>query len=57
MRINAACRQRDLSYSLFIHGLKKAGIEMDRKCLSEIAIQDPAGFDKLVEQAKAQLTS
>ncbi len=52
-RINAACRQRDMRYSQFINGLKKANIELDRKMLSEMAIHDPAGFDKVVEEAKA----
>ncbi len=52
-RINAAARMRGMSYSMFIDGLKKAGVLLDRKQLSEIAIHDPAGFDKLVEEAKA----
>ena len=43
IRINAACRERGLRYSEFIDGLKKAGIELDRKTLSEMAIADPAG--------------
>jgi len=55
VRISAACRQRDLSYSVFINGLKKANIGLDRKMLSEIAIADPEGFDKIVEAAKAAL--
>lgn len=55
IRINAACRERGIRYSLFINGLKKAEIEMDRKTLSEMAIHDPAGFDKVVEAAKAAL--
>ncbi|MCK5172266.1 MAG: 50S ribosomal protein L20, partial [Planctomycetes bacterium] len=46
---------RDIRYSQFINGLKKAGIELNRKMLSEIAIADPAGFDNIVEQAKAAL--
>lgn len=54
-RISAACRQRDIRYSEFIHGLSKAGIELDRKQLSEMAIHDPAGFDAVVEQAKSAL--
>ena len=45
IRINAAVRQRGLRYSEFIDGLKKAGIELDRKQLSDMAINDPAGFD------------
>jgi large subunit ribosomal protein L20 len=55
IRINAACRMRDIRYSQLINGLKKAGIELNRKMLSEIAIADPAGFDTIVEQARAAL--
>ncbi len=55
IRINAACAQREIRYSQFINGLKKAGIEINRKMLSEIAIADPAGFDAIVEKAKAAL--
>ena len=55
IRISAACQQRDINYSRFINGCKKAGIELNRKMLSEIAIADPAGFDAIVEKAKAQL--
>ncbi len=55
VRLNAACRQRDIRYSEFINGLKKANIELNRKMLSEIAIADPQGFDKIVEAAKAAL--
>ena len=54
-RINAACRMNDMSYSRFMNGLKKAGIEVNRKMLSELAIADPAGFAKLVEVAKSNL--
>ncbi len=54
-RLSAACRQRDISYSKFIDGCKKAKIAINRKMLSEIAIADPAGFDKIVEAAKAAL--
>ena len=54
-RISAACKQRDVSYSRFIAGLKAAGVALNRKMLSEIAIHDPAGFDKLVEHSKAGL--
>jgi large subunit ribosomal protein L20 len=53
IRINAACKQRSLRYSEFINLCKKAGIEINRKMLSEIAIADPAGFDAIVEAAKA----
>ncbi len=55
IRINAACQSRDIRYSQFINGCKKAGIELNRKMLSEIAIADPDGFDAIVEQAKAAL--
>lgn len=50
-RLSAACRERGLRYSQFIDGLKKAGIAMNRKMLSEVAIADPRMFDKLVEAA------
>ena len=53
IRINAAVRQRGMRYSEFICGLSKAGIEIDRKQLSEMAIHDPAAFDQIVEKAKA----
>ena len=51
-RINAACRQNDISYSRFIEGLTKAGVEVNRKMLSEIAINDPKAFSELVKVAK-----
>jgi len=54
-RLSAACRARDISYSRFINGLKKAKITLNRKMLSEIAIADPAGFDAIVNAAKAAL--
>ncbi|MCR5527629.1 large subunit ribosomal protein L20 [Oscillospiraceae bacterium] len=54
-RINAAARQNGLSYSKFMNGLKVAGVELDRKVLSDIAITDPKAFAALVEQAKAAL--
>jgi len=54
-RINAACRQNDMSYSRFIAGLNAAGIEVDRKILAEIAVTDAAAFSKLVGNAKAAL--
>jgi large subunit ribosomal protein L20 len=53
-RINAGARLNGLSYSVFMNGLKKAGITLDRKILSDMAINDPAAFAKLVEIAKAQ---
>ena len=54
-RINAATRAQGMSYSRFMNGLMKAGVVLDRKQLSEIAIHDPSGFAQLVEQAKAAL--
>lgn len=54
-RINAACRMNDISYSRFMNGLKKAGVEVNRKMLSELAIADAAGFAKLVDLAKSNL--
>ena len=53
-RITAACRNHGMLYSRFIHALKKAGIELDRKVLSDMAIRDPAGFTALIEAAKGQ---
>ncbi|MBM99996.1 MAG: 50S ribosomal protein L20 [Planctomycetaceae bacterium] len=57
IRINAACRERGLRYSEFVHGLNKAGIELDRKSLAEIAVSDPDGFDKIVQEAKDALAA
>jgi large subunit ribosomal protein L20 len=57
VRLNAACRERGLRYSEFIHGLEKAGIVLDRKTLSEMAIHDPAGFDSVFAQVKDALVS
>ena len=54
-RISAACRANDVTYSVFMNGLKKAGVTLNRKMLSEIAIADEAGFKALVEKAKAAL--
>jgi large subunit ribosomal protein L20 len=54
-RINAAARINDLSYSKFIHGLKLANIELDRKVLAELAISDPPGFAHIAGLASAQL--
>ena len=54
-RINAATRMNNLSYSKFIHGLKLAGVELDRKVLAELAISDPSGFSKIVGLASEQL--
>jgi large subunit ribosomal protein L20 len=55
IRLNAACRAEGLSYSRFIDGLAKAGIVMDRKALSNLAIQDQAAFKAVIEKAKASL--
>ena len=55
IRLNAACKLRGVRYSEFINGCKKAGIELNRKMLSEIAIDDAAAFDAIVDQAKAAL--
>ena len=52
-RITAACRMRGTRYSLFINGLRRAGILLNRKMLSQIAIEDPATFDTIVEKATA----
>lgn len=52
-RITAACRMRGTRYSLFMNGLKLTGVNLNRKMLSQIAIEDPKLFDKLVEQATA----
>ncbi len=57
IRINAAARQHGLRYSEFIHGLKLANIELDRKTLSEMAIHDEAGFKDICDQVKESLAS
>ena len=54
-RINAAARQNDLSYSQLMHGLKEAGIELDRKVLADLAMHDAAAFGQLAATAKAVL--
>ncbi|WP_334176248.1 50S ribosomal protein L20 [Pseudoxanthobacter sp.] len=56
-RVNAAVREFGLTYSRFIDGLTKAGIEVDRKVLSDLAIREPEAFKALVEQAKAKLAA
>ncbi len=53
VRIAAAAKLNGISYSRFISGLKKAGVELDRKILAEIAVKDPAGFTALADQAKS----
>jgi len=55
MRINAAVRQYGLSYSKFVYGLKEAGIELDRKILSELAVNDPDTFEKIVQEVNKVL--
>ena len=54
-RINAACRQNDISYSRFIAGLREAGIEVDRKILADLAVRDSAAFGALVSTAREAL--
>ncbi len=56
IRINAAVRQRGMRYSEFIHGLNQAEIQLDRKMLAEMAVNDPAAFDAVVDQVKEVLT-
>lgn len=56
IRLSAACRQREIRYSQFINGCKKANIPLNRKMLSEIAVADPKGFDAIVAAAKAAIT-
>ena len=55
-RINAATRLHDMTYSRFMNGLAKAGIELDRKVLADIAVKEPETFAKLVDQVKASLS-
>jgi large subunit ribosomal protein L20 len=54
-RINAAARQQGLSYNQFVHGCQKAGIELDRKSLADLAVSDPAAFGAIAARAKAAL--
>ena len=56
IRINAAARLNDMNYSRFIHGLKLANIELDRKILADMAMNDPAAFSQLAERSKAALS-
>src|SRR4030095_13169347 len=56
-RINAAAHQNDMSYSVFMNGLKKAGIEVDRKILADLAVHDPAAFTALVDKARSALSA
>jgi large subunit ribosomal protein L20 len=55
IRLNAACRAADISYSRFVEGLKAAGIGLDRKVLADIAVNDPAAFESLITQAREAL--
>jgi large subunit ribosomal protein L20 len=55
VRINAACRDAGISYSKFVHGLKSAGIDLNRKVLAEVALKDDAAFRQLIDAAKAGL--
>ena len=55
-RINAAVREHGLTYSQFVNGMKKTGIEIDRKVLSDIAVREPGAFKALVDQAQASLS-
>ena len=57
VRINAAAHQHGLSYSAFIDGLKKAGIEIDRKVLADIAVRDPQAFGAIADQVRAAIDS
>lgn len=57
VRIGAAARQNGLNYHQFIHGLKVAGVELDRKTLADLALQDPAAFSRLAETAKGAAKS
>jgi large subunit ribosomal protein L20 len=57
IRINAGARQHDMSYNVFMHGLKKAGVEVDRKILADLAVRDPAAFAVLADKARAAVTA
>jgi large subunit ribosomal protein L20 len=57
VRINAAARQHDMSYSVFINGLGLAGIEIDRKILADLAVRDPQAFGELAEKARAAVNA
>ncbi len=57
VRIGAAAKQNGLSYNQFIHGLKKSGVELDRKILADLAVNDPQGFATLATQAKSALAA
>ncbi len=55
-RINAGAREHGLSYSRFVHGLERAGVEVDRKILAQLAVSDPKAFGELAELAKSKVT-
>ncbi|MBF0409542.1 MAG: 50S ribosomal protein L20 [Candidatus Riflebacteria bacterium] len=55
LRINSACRLNDISYSKFMNGLKKAGVNLNRKVLADIAVKDPDGFKSIVQVAKTHV--
>ncbi len=57
IRINAAAREHNLSYSQLISGLKRAGLELNRKVLADMAVRDPGGFTRLVETARSESKS
>jgi large subunit ribosomal protein L20 len=57
IRVNAAARQHGLSYNQFVAGCRKAGIELDRKILADLAVSDPAAFGEIAEQAKSALAA
>ena len=57
VRINAAARQHDMSYNVFINGLGKAGIEIDRKILADIAVRDPQAFGAIADAVRAALSN
>jgi len=57
VRINAAARQHDMSYSVFMSGLKKAGVEVDRKMLADLAVRDPAAFTALADKDRSALNA
>src|ERR687891_1228920 len=56
-RINAGARQNDMSYSAFMNGLKKAGVEVDRKILADLAVREPAAFSALADKARSALNA
>src|ERR687889_2371525 len=57
VRINAAAHQHDMSYSVFMNGLKKAGVEIDRKVLADLAVRDPQAFAAIADQARNALSN